>query len=164
MAVDYSGETIFARAIKTGWQQGTASSNITGAGVPATVVATANTTMTEQINLGRPLYLNLATGFTVTLPAATGTGNTYTIVVQTTASGGNYVVSAAGSDKIFGTITVAGTTNGSFVANNNVTVTMNGTTQGGIKGSTLFYTDMGPNFWFVEGNLVGSGTVQTPVS
>jgi hypothetical protein len=160
-----AGNTIYCSAIKTGFQDaGAAASNLTQTTLNPNVVATATYTMTPSANLGQILFLNALAGFTTTLPAATGTGNVYTICVQTTVTSNNYVVVAAGSDKIWGTVSVAGTTNGTFVASNNSTVTMNGSTTGGVKGSTLYYTDMGTNFWFVEGNLVGSGTASTPVS
>jgi hypothetical protein len=155
---DLGGNTIYCNYVKTGFTDaGQVASNLLPTSANPSLVLTANTTLTT-LNLGQNIMLNTATGFTVTLPPATGTGNQYVIYVQTTAAGGNYVVSAAGSDKIFGVITIGATASGTFVANNNVTITMNGTTQGGIKGSCLVYTDLGTNFWFVEGNLVGSGT------
>lgn len=158
------GNTLYCNYVKTGFTDaGATASNLLPTSANPASVLTANTTLTTG-NLGTNIMLNTATGFTVTLPAATGTGNQYIIYVQTTAAGGNYVISAAGSDKIFGVLTIAATASGTFVANNNVTVTMNGTTLGGIKGSCIVYTDLGTNFWFVEGNLVGSGTASTPVS
>jgi hypothetical protein len=44
------------------------------------------------------------------------------------------------------------------------TITMNGSTTGGILGSRVVVTDAAANKWAVSGALVSSGTEATPVS
>lgn len=45
-----------------------------------------------------------------------------------------------------------------------VLVTMNGTTKGGITGSKLSVEAISATVWMLEGTLIGSGTLVTPIS
>ena len=44
------------------------------------------------------------------------------------------------------------------------TITMNGSTSGGLQGSAVKCIDLQPNVWLVDGNLVASGTPITSLS
>jgi hypothetical protein len=53
---------------------------------------TAATTLSQELHDGQTIYLNNATGFAVTLPAANGTGAKYRIFVATTVSSGSHTI------------------------------------------------------------------------
>ena len=165
--VDEGGNIICCKYVKTGYNNPGSMSG-TGASVLASAVgnvvnAGSTLTMTADAHLGTYVACNALAGSAITLPAATGTGNTYTIVVTITPTSNQHTVTAAGSDKLNGFFwlgsTTAALTDASQVAlNGNTIISMNGTTTGGIKGSVIYLTDIATNLWMVEANLIGSGT------
>jgi hypothetical protein len=139
---------------------------ITGTGVNSTVTA-ATLTVTKALYNGQTINLSRAAGITVTLPAATGTNAVYTFLVTTTVTSNSYKIQVANStDVISGTLNVAGTTGtpfGTLPASD--TITMNGTTTGGVAGSYVRITDAATGIFVITaGGLIGSGTVATPFS
>ena len=138
---------------------------ITGTGVNSTVTASTLTVTQADYN-GQTIGLSRAAGITVTLPAATGTNATYRFLVTTAVTSNSYKIQVANAtDVIQGTINVAGTTGtpfGSLPASD--TITMNGSTQGGLVGSYVEITDIATGVFLVSGSSLGSGTVVTPFS
>jgi hypothetical protein len=164
---DLDGNTIYCKALKTGYYAG-GCPGIGSADTFGNVNLTTATTLSPELHQGVTVGMNSATGFIVTLPAATGTGNYYDILVSTTVTSGNHVVKTGGSDVLVGTVCVA-TANGTVpnitgCQSTNSTITMSGSTTGGLKGSWLHFVDIASGVWFVEANLVGTGTPATPVS
>lgn len=130
-----------------------------------TQAISATTTALNQFRHGqRLLRLSIAATQTLNLPKATGKGGRYRIFSGITASG-NKVIKANGTDLIQGLAVVSGGTSGSFssAADTN-TITMNGTTQGGIIGSLIELQDAAPGVWSVVVHSVGSGVAVTPFS
>ncbi len=128
---------------------------------------TAATTLSADAYAGRTINLNSTTGRIITLPAATGTGASYTIVVGATVSSGSHVVRvASSSDVIQGAVGVssdiAGVTCPTSVDSD--TITMNGSTTGGVRGSRLELQDIASGIWSVRGMLVSSSAEATPFS
>ena len=138
---------------------------ITGTGVNSTVTASTLTVTAAEYN-GQTINLSRAAGITVTLPAATGTNAVYTFVVSTTVTSNSYKIQVANStDVMNGNLNVSGssgTTFGTLPASD--TITMNGSTTGGLAGSYVQVTDIASGIFLVTGALVGSGTVATPFS
>lgn len=138
------------------------------------VAQTAATVALRELNMGdrRLLPISRAAGQAITLPFATGKGSTYRVFVQTTITGSTTIATQSGNnpktgqrDKLFGSIGIGGTTSGQFGATGaSTTITMNGTTQGGLAGSYIEIEDVAPGQWRVDGSLNGSGTVVTPLS
>lgn len=162
--VDYSGDTIYCKAFKQGYYAGGgANSSVASFG---NVNLTAATTLSPSLHEGLVVCMNAAAGFTITLPAATGSGNFYDVLVTTTVTSSNHVVKAGGSDTLTGTVTVASTATSVATGcqSTNSTITMNGTTTGGLIGSWLHFVDTATGIWFVEANLVASGTAASAVS
>ena len=130
------------------------------------LVVTAATTLNADAYAGRTVNLNSATGRIITLPAATGSGATFTIFVGTTVTSGSHVIRAAGADIIQGTLAV--TTDAAGVvaptAADSDTITMNGSTTGGLRGSLVELQDIASGVWSVRGGLVSTGTEATPFS
>lgn len=135
----------------------------------APVAITASTTLASGTHSNRTVTLSNSAGLTITLPAATGTGANYELVVITTASTGNYVINAAGSDKFLGSAWVGSDDAGApakwyDAAGTAVTITMNGTTQGGYAGHTICLQDIATNKWIVNMYGKATGTEATPFS
>lgn len=146
---------------------------VTGAQINAAVGGgvsnvTASTKTVGSGDVGKIITLNRAAGIAVTLPAATGTGTSYKFFVGTAASGGSYVISAVGNDTLFGNAYVAqdgGNTIVAFeaVAGDN-TITLNGTTTGGLKGDLVELIDVAADTWSVSVRSAATGTEATPFS
>ena len=139
---------------------------ITGTGVNSTVTA-STLAVTKALYNGQTINLSRAAGITVTLPAATGTNAVYRFLVTTTVTSNNNIIKVANAtDVISGTLNVAGTTGtpfGTLPASD--TITMNGTTTGGVAGSYVRVTDAAAGIFVITaGGLIGSGTVATPFS
>lgn len=130
---------------------------------------TASTlTVTADGYAGQTIVSNLAATQTATLPAATGSGNIYRFFVNITKTGSLIIqVNAApGTDIIQGGVSVATDAAGvSVLASATAdTITLNGSTTGGLKGSWLELQDVASGVWRVGGFLVSSGTEATPFS
>jgi hypothetical protein len=153
---------------------------------PNTVINLPNGTNTITLDVatyaGRLIRTNDAT-LVITLPpivttasatsAGPGTdpntlnniGTSYTFFVETAATTLNIVTD--GTDKFVGSILMvatdaAGATTGYAPGAANDFIKLNGTTTGGIAGSWVRCTVLAAAKYYVEGVLLGSGTVATP--
>lgn len=105
---------------------------------------------------------------TVTLPAC-AIGLEYTFLFRASHSGSDLaIITTASADKLFGSLIRAvdglsasfaddGTQVDTTTGADDNTMTMNGTTQGGIVGSRIQVTGLTGNKWQVHGELIGSG-------
>lgn len=161
---DHSGNTIYCKALKTGYYAGGGTSSDTASF--GNINLTTATTLSPALHEGLTVCMNAAAGFTITLPAATGTGNYFDILVTTTVTSSNHVVKTGGSDTLVGVVTVASTASSVSIGlqSTNSTITMGGSTTGGLKGSWLHFVDIGSGVWFCEANIVATGTAASPVS
>lgn len=109
----------------------------------------------------------IAAAQTIGLPPSNGKQGTFHVFIGVTATG-NKVFKANGTDLFAGVAVIAATASGSFpTAANTNTLTMNGTTLGGIIGSWVEFRDVGApgaGLWHVNMLGVGSGTAATPFS
>lgn len=134
-----------------------------GGGAPINIT-TAQTLTT--LNAGKINTVNSAAGIALVLPAATGTGNTYSFFIGTTVTSIGTTITAAGSDKISGNAYQTGATGAAtafYIASGTV-VTLNGTTKGGIKGDYVTFRDVASALWSVEVLESITGTAATPFS
>lgn len=126
------------------------------------------------LNMGdRRLFpLSLAAGQAMTLPFATGKGGCYRLFVLTTYTGTSSINTQAGvnpktgvRDILLGYAGIGSTVGNQFNATGSIhTLTMNGTTQGGVQGSYIELEDVQPGIWRVAADLNGTGTAITPFS
>lgn len=128
---------------------------------------TASTALTRRLHAGKTVVVNAAAGATITLPAATATGDQYTVFCGTTISTGSLIVTVASSADTMGggvgiSTDIAGVTMQAAATDD--TITMNGSTAGGIVGSWVRLTDVASGKWMVEGFLVSSGSEGNPFS
>lgn len=137
---------------------------------PITVPAAVTTLTLTAAHAGRPLLIASTGGLAITPPAATGTFNCYYLYVITTVSGGSLTwdPKAGNASDVCAGCVYGGTTGavaGSWVtASNSNFVTFNGSTTGGLIGTSLWMVDVATNKWMVGGVQVSSGTAATPFS
>jgi len=133
------------------------------------VAATAATlTITEATHEGKTVTLDRAAGITVTLPAATGGGARYRFYTKTTVTSNNHVVQVVENDVMKGTAwatqDAADTAVAFETAADSDTITMNGSTKGGLIGDVIELEDVATDTWSVRCFLQATGTEVTPFS
>jgi hypothetical protein len=131
------------------------------------ITLTASTTVNADAYAGKTVALSAAAGLTVTLPASTGSGASFEFVVAATVTSNSYIIRVANaSDVMMGVLGVASDISGVTCPTTSTsdTITMNGTTTGGVLGSRVVVIDVAANKWAVSGALVSSGTEATPFS
>lgn len=131
------------------------------------IATTAALSLTRNTHSGAVVTLDNTTGKIITLPASTGKGDVYTVYIKTTVSSGNHVIQVAnGTDVLFGGVAISTDVAGITMLSNgtNDTITLNGSTTGGLAGSWVRFTDVVLGFWMLEGFLVSTGGEATPFS
>ena len=132
------------------------------------------TTAAPSVEQSGTILVFDGTECTVTLPTC-AVGLEYTFLVQASHGAADAIITTQTDDKLFGSlIRAVDGLNATFDADNTQvdtttgtddnTITMNGTTQGGIAGSRIQITGMAGNKWQVHGELIGSGTQITVFS
>lgn len=141
-----------------------------------TSITGATQTLSANAHSGRTLVANRAAGIAFTLPAATGSGAKFKIVVGTTLTSGSLSVAVGeASDYMRGFATFANDTDGSAsnfetantgtLATESDTITLNRTTTGiGTIGDTIECEDIATDIWLVQVRAQASGTEATPFS
>lgn len=130
---------------------------------------TANQTLTEDLS-GALVKLNVASGATVTLPAGAQNGTFFDFVVETTVTSNAYkVITAAGTELLVGGIANCDTDTSnatlvfpSLVGTSNLSVNLNGSTKGGLKGDSFRLSKVNGTTWLVEGRVNATDTVASP--
>lgn len=151
------------------------STGVLQANIAIVPVTAATVSLTAAIHGGAMTTLNRAAGITATLPAATGSGAFFRIMNLTTVTSNNHIIAVANaSDYMIGNSIIAadgGNTNNMFetantgtVATETDTITLNGTTTGGIKGGFIELIDVAANIWLVRLVDAATGTEATPFS
>lgn len=137
---------------------------ISGTDSVAPSVTASTLAVTSDYN-GFLIPLNRAGGMTVTLPAATGSQAVYRFVVGTTFTSNGIIQVANATDTMNGLASVGGGTGSVFsTLPASDTITMNGSTTGGLAGSYIELVDVAAGDWVVRAALVGSGSPATPFS
>ena len=130
------------------------------------VVVTGSTlAIRADAHAGQTIISTLAATQTFTLPAATGSGNTYKVFVDITKTG-DLKIQVTTTDVILGGVTIATDIAGVVMptAATSDTITLNGTTKGGVKGSHVEFQDVSSATWRVSGFLVATGAEANPFS
>lgn len=119
----------------------------------------------EDTHAGTTVLLNKADGITVTLPSSVGKGAIYKFFVGTTFTS-NGVIQVTTTDIMQGGVSVSTDAGGVTIltASTSDTLTMNGSTTGGLKGSFVEFEDVSAGIWKVSGFLVSTGAEATPFS
>jgi hypothetical protein len=116
---------------------------------------------------GKVVTLNRAGGIAVTLPVASGTGDKYTFIIGTTFTS-SATIKVTGDDTMTGNALLAqdaADTAVLFEAGATAdTITFDGSTTGGLKGTIVELIDIAADLWFVRLNGAATGTEATPFS
>jgi hypothetical protein len=157
--IDWGGMTLLVKEVKTGHTTGRAAT------VGSTQAAGGTLTATRTSHLGKTILMDTASGSVVTLPAATGSGDTYRFLVTTTVTSNSHIIKVANAtDTMVGVVSVIGAgiaLAGDVAGGTDDTISMNGTTTGGIAGTWIECTDVASGKWYVAGVLAASGTPAT---
>jgi hypothetical protein len=137
-------------------------------GIAPVAVTSSTVTLAAGTHSNRITTLDRAAGIAVTLPAATGTGNVYDLVVITTITSNTTTITRAGSDTMQGQAWVmsdgAAAVLAYDAAGTATVLTMNGTTQGGYVGHRIRLVDIATGKWHVTSMGKATGTEATPFS
>ena len=130
-------------------------------------VTVGTLTLDRDIHAGAVTTFNRAAGCTVTLPASAGKGDEYVLFVGTTISSNSFKVQVANAnDTLAGGVAIstdiAGVT--MLTGGTDDTITMSGSTTGGVAGSWVKLVDVSVGKWMVSGFLASTGTEATPFS
>lgn len=128
---------------------------------------TASFTATRDMANGPVVRLSAAAGLTVTLPAAAGTGDVYEFLVITTVTSNSYIIQVANAtDSFYGGVSISTDIAGvsELAVSGDDTITMNGSTTGGVLGSWVRLKDAGAGYWMLEGFICSTGTEATVFS
>ena len=127
----------------------------------------ATLTVTQALHAGKTITLNKADGIVITLPAASGTGNVYTFIVGTTLTSDGVVKVANASDAMIG-YAIQGTDGTSVellgADSGDDTITLNGSTTGGLVGCRVKVVDIATNVFHAEVLGETTGAEATPFS
>ena len=129
-------------------------------------VTDATVTITDDAHVGQRVVLNRAAGVTATLPAATGSGNRYEFIGAVDATG-NQVIQVTGDDTMAGVAYLGNDSAGAscfYTTATSDTITLDGSTTGGLKGWRVVCDDIAADTWAVVVMSEASGTEATPFS
>lgn len=132
-------------------------------------ITSATYTVTPENNTGTTILLSRAAGITVTLPAALGYGSIFEFVVNTTVTSNSDIIKVANSTDVMTGMAFVGqdaadTAVAFETAATSDTITLNGSTLGGIKGDRIILKDIAAGLWSVTIFASATGTEATPFS
>lgn len=163
---DMTGNTLLADAITV-----TGAISASSIAVDQVYSATGSTKTLTHADRGKTFKLDTAAGCTVTLPAASGTGDTFKFIVTVLATSNAHVIQVANSsDAMQGIIFTGDDTSANAqwfaaVAGTSDTITLNRTTTGSVTiGEWIEVEDIAANRWQVRGFITNTGTAATPFS
>ena len=137
----------------------------------ARIVNTTATTLTitEALHDGKIVTISSAAPIAITLPAATGSGARFVFVLAVAATATAHTIKVANTaDAIAGVSLVVTTTSsnteGWATTATDDTITINGTTKGGVKGDIIEIIDVASALFHVNMRGSATGTEATPFS
>lgn len=140
-------------------------------GGPSGVVDTTATTLTVTAtqHAGKVVTVSSAAPIAITLPQATGSGNRYRFNIRVAATGTSHTIKVANatdvmSGIVFGLTTSSDNVIGYKTSATSDTITLNGTTLGGVIGDHFEIIDIKTGFFYVRGETAPTGSTATPFS
>lgn len=137
-------------------------------GLHVEVIAAGSTKTLVTADSGSLVLLDTAAGSTITLPTPV-VGMVFDVAVTTSVTSNSHIVTTktTASEFISGgiqqMIDTTAVSEGQFAnGTSHITITMNGTTTGGLIGTTLRFTAISTTVWNITGLVASSGTLATP--
>lgn len=137
----------------------------------AVVAAGATLTVTRALHDGRLIQLDDLAGSVCTLPAAVGSGAVFRFFITVTNTSVNHIILVANAtDEFLGYLMSIDTSDDSadflpcLDADGFDTITMNGGTKGGIKGTYIEIRDVASGMFSLNGVITNTGTAASPLS
>lgn len=131
-------------------------------------VTAAVLTLLEASHDGKVITLNKDDGIAVTLPAATGSGAKFHLIVGTTVTSNSITVKVTGDDVMTGSAIIrndSDNTVSSFETTDETdTITFNGSTTGGFQGDSTELIDIAAGTWWVRVMGTATDNEATPFS
>ena len=132
---------------------------------PAVTDATA--TVTPSLHAGRTVVLDRAAGQALTLPAATGSGQSYRFFLKTSITSNATTIKVANATDVMAGLAIVANDGGDTAsifetAADSDTVSFNGSTTGGIRGATVEIEDVAEGLFAVRVIGAATGTEATP--
>lgn len=146
---------------------GNASEGCIAPGLHTEVIAAGSAKTLVAGDSGAVVLLDTAAGSTVTLPAPVA-GMYFDVAVSTSVTSNSHIVQTDAATTFIGgginqIIDASGTSEGQFAdPTATVTITMNGTTTGGLIGTTMRFHAISSTVWNITGLVASSGTLTTP--
>ena len=136
---------------------------------PPVSITGATLTCTKDVHAGRTTVISAVAGCAVTLPAATGTGSVYRFVIGSTITSNSTTIKVANAtDVMTGRAFVisdgAAAVLGYATTSTSDTITLNGTTLGGLAGDHIEIIDAITGTFAVRVFTAATGTEATPFS
>ncbi len=137
---------------------------------PAAVNTTATTlAITQALHAGKTVTISSAAPAAFTLPAATGTGAKYTFQMQVVATATSHTIKVANATDVMQGVSWCLTTASANVVGYGTsatsdTISLNGTTLGGVVGDIIELQDIKTGFFSVKIFASPTGTTATPFS
>lgn len=132
-----------------------------------TTITAATATISEEAHAGHIIVVNRAAGCTLTLPDASGSGAKYVITTVADQTG-DLVVQVPNADNTMQGVAYLGNDSAGascfYTADGSDTITMDGSTTGGLKGARIELVDVAADTWNVMVYSEASGTEATPFS
>jgi len=167
-SVGEKGDTGATGATGPAGANGTNGTNATGTLTPVLDVITATVALTAA-DTGSVVYFDRAAGVVATLPSQPPEGTNFTFEVLTAAGAGPYTINTNGTglDQLGGFMYMkeTATIDVLFTVVPPMTqISLNGSTTGGLLGTSFKLTHDGVDTWNVSGYTTGSGATTTPFS
>lgn len=135
------------------------------------IVATTATTLTvtAALHADRTVVVNSAAPIAITLPQALGTGNKYRFFVGVVATGTAHTIKVANATDVLSGYALCVTTTtdnaeGFKTTATDDTISINGTTKGGVVGDVIEIEDVATGVFSVQMRTAPTGTEATPFS
>ncbi len=143
-------------------------SALTSGTAPINTVATT-LAITQALHAGSTVTISSAAPIAITLPQATGSGSQYRFQIQVVATATSHTIKVANATDVMQGIVVALTTSSANIVGYGTsatsdTISLNGTTLGGVVGDWFEIIDIKTGFFLVRGNTSPTGTTATPFS
>lgn len=141
----------------------------TGLNVTPVAVTAATVSVTEAAHGGRVIVLDRAAGIAATLPRAVGSGASFKFFVLTTVTSNTTTIKVGNTTDVMQGLALAAADGGNSVngwetASTSDTITLDGSTTGGLRGDVITLVDVYPGVFAVTALLAQTGTEATPFS